>query len=550
MRKTRFSKVLALTLVFVMVMSSVASAATPVRKLSNTLTATFNVAAPVITVADVENLDELKTALGNTAIDTINITKSFSTAEKIVVGRPLTINGGNNTITFTSDIANWNSNYVMQVYNTLGVTISNIKLTGGDAGLLVNSSTVTLTGVIDVSGNEFGGIETAIGDGLLTSPLLTVTGVTLFTNITEAYGLPTIWEDGITNTVIQNGLTLITFIKSPDKTQEQYYIKVENSVDQVANAIAAVNGITDVTIREVFEQYSSVLGISDDIMIKFRELPVDQGRQKAVADAVIMLKPYNNKADIKLVFEGTVKKEYDKMMFINAVDGATTPSEMKAALDAQLDIIHANRQALIGQLKEMSPKYDTIVAVLEASTYTKVLAQVNSMSETALASLAEALYAKKVEVGGKFFGVVNITDAINSILQANPVVLSWNLGNGTIEAIVGQIKNATVTATLSPGVNSVTARLAIEVSNVEGIEVEDFKFISIEDNINSPGTPAEKAAWLNRTVSAETGKITFFWGPEEGTTINKQVITDTQFIFNKAGVYNINLYLIEGGLID
>jgi hypothetical protein len=78
----------------------------------------------------------------------------------------VTINGNNKTITFTGDETGWQGNYVLHVYNTTGVTIKDIKLTGGDAALLVNGSEVTLTGAIDVSGNEFGGIESSKGVGV------------------------------------------------------------------------------------------------------------------------------------------------------------------------------------------------------------------------------------------------------------------------------------------------------------------------------------------------------------------------------------------------
>ncbi len=67
--------------------------------------------------------------------------------------------------------------------------------------MLVNGSEVTLEGAIDVSGNEFGGIESSKGVGLENDPELNVTDAT-FTNTSEAYGLPTIWEDQITGTVV------------------------------------------------------------------------------------------------------------------------------------------------------------------------------------------------------------------------------------------------------------------------------------------------------------------------------------------------------------
>src|SRR5690606_13140340 len=123
---------------------------------------------------NVGSLVELKEALSNEAKTTINITENITTTEKILVARPVTINGGSKTIAFTSDALGWQGNYVLHVYNTTGVTIKDLSLTGGDAALLVNGSEVTLEGTVDVSGNEFGGIESSIGLNITTSPKLTV----------------------------------------------------------------------------------------------------------------------------------------------------------------------------------------------------------------------------------------------------------------------------------------------------------------------------------------------------------------------------------------
>jgi adenosine/AMP kinase len=153
-------------------------------------------------IANVGTLEEFKAALADASKSLINLTADFTTTEKILVSRDdVTINGNNKTITFTGDETGWKGNYVLHVYNTTGVTIKDIKLTGGDAALLVNGSEVTLTGAIDVSGNEFGGIESSKGVGVEKDPKLTVTGAT-FTNTSEAYGLPTIWEDQVEGTVV------------------------------------------------------------------------------------------------------------------------------------------------------------------------------------------------------------------------------------------------------------------------------------------------------------------------------------------------------------
>ncbi|BBH23452.1 hypothetical protein Back11_47970 [Paenibacillus baekrokdamisoli] len=179
------------------------------------------------TVAEVENSEELKTALENLTKTTIKVTADFSTAEKIIVSRAVTINGGNHAVTFTGNAVGWNGNYVFQVYNVTGETVfKNIKVTGADAAILVNGSNVTLTGTVDVSGNEFGGIELGKGVGVNSQPLLNIAGAT-FTNSSEKYGQPTVWEDGVDANRVTGG----TLTKVPKGSQLQYYITVGNSVD-------------------------------------------------------------------------------------------------------------------------------------------------------------------------------------------------------------------------------------------------------------------------------------------------------------------------------
>lgn len=177
--------------------------------------------------ANVSDLAGIKNALDDPNIKTINIVDDFETSERIIVDHAVTINGGHKSISFTGNEPGWNSNYVMQVYNTSDVTISDLSLTGGDGALLVNSSAVSLKGTIDVSGNEFGGIEVSKGKGEgLSDPSLDVTGAN-FVNTTEAYGKPTMWED-----IIKGKITGAEKFTSNDKVkteQVQYYINASNA---------------------------------------------------------------------------------------------------------------------------------------------------------------------------------------------------------------------------------------------------------------------------------------------------------------------------------
>ena len=154
----------------------------------------------------VNNETELKEAINNADIKTIELGSDIDITETIVVMSEKTIDGKNHTITYkglfkggVSDNTVWGNNtngrgvYIIQVYNT-SATIKDIKLTGGNAGLLINGSNVELKGTIDVSGNGFGGIELGQGSGVTNTPAVALNDVKLV-NTTETSDKPTLWID-------------------------------------------------------------------------------------------------------------------------------------------------------------------------------------------------------------------------------------------------------------------------------------------------------------------------------------------------------------------
>ncbi len=143
---------------------------------------------------------EFKSALADQSITDIIIGKDIDTTEKINITRPVTIEGNNHTLkyvgTFGSDKSPsnkvWGGIYILQVYKTMA-TIRNIKLTGGNAALLVNGGQVKLEGTIDVSGNGFGGIELGQGAGVESVARLDMDKDTNIVNTTESSDTPTLW---------------------------------------------------------------------------------------------------------------------------------------------------------------------------------------------------------------------------------------------------------------------------------------------------------------------------------------------------------------------
>lgn len=144
--------------------------------------------------------DELKQAINDAEVTTIILGNDIETTEKINVLRPVIIDGNGKKITYvgtfgptaSTDNKVWAGIYVLQIYNTTA-TIKDITLTGGNAGLLINGSDVTLEGAIDVSGNGAGGIELGIGSGLTTVPKLELPAGSTVVNTTETTEQPTFW---------------------------------------------------------------------------------------------------------------------------------------------------------------------------------------------------------------------------------------------------------------------------------------------------------------------------------------------------------------------
>ena len=181
--------------------------------LTITLCTTLNVKAA--TSKTVNNQAELKDALNDSNISTIMLGSDIETTEKINILRDVTIDGNNKTIKYvgtfgssnSSDNTVWGGIYVLQVYKS-NVTLKNIKLTGGNAGLLINGGHATFVGKIDVSGNGFGGIELGKGSGVTEAPKLSLTDDAEIINTTESADKPTLWvPDDTTDAVIEIGNT-------------------------------------------------------------------------------------------------------------------------------------------------------------------------------------------------------------------------------------------------------------------------------------------------------------------------------------------------------
>lgn len=207
---------------------------------------------------------ELKEALANPTVTNVVLTADIPTAETIVLGRSdVSIQGNDKTISFTGDTSGWQGHYVFQVYNASAISINSLRMTGGDAGLLVNGSQVTLTGHTHVTGNEFGGIEVSNGK----SPKFeaTLTSTNDIYNFSEINAKPTVWTDGANATFNDvNGTMLLATHVNPN--QKQYYLNAANTGTVATNA---TQNKTYVSLQDAFDAASEndTVLLNQDVVI-------------------------------------------------------------------------------------------------------------------------------------------------------------------------------------------------------------------------------------------------------------------------------------------
>lgn len=249
-------------------------------------------------VAEINNAAELAAAAADSNINVFSIKSSFTTADKTVLSRSVYVDGNGNTITFAG-VSGWASEYVFQAYKT-SLTMNNISITGGDAAILANGSNLKLEGAVNVTGNEFGGIEVSQGQNVTVPASLNVTGTLI--NHSEAYALPTVWSDS--NSTVTGPLTKATHIKI---SQDQYYL------DAVKADIAATNVTLGLT-------YSSAQGALDAALpgntVRLdRNVNLPAGSLRFVKDSVTL--DGNNKI-VTAAFVGVNRTEDAAAVYINA----------------------------------------------------------------------------------------------------------------------------------------------------------------------------------------------------------------------------------------
>ena len=176
--------------------------------------------------AEASTVESLNDAISNPEIKVITITDEINADEVLSINRSVVLKGqksdaksskskiifnnidgieivdaGNVTIEdinieITNNEEGWQGLYGVQVYGETKASLKDVSVTGADGGILINGAEVELDGVVDVSGNEFGGIEMSKGVYVETSPKL-IGSVINLKNSSESTLNPTIWIDKV-----------------------------------------------------------------------------------------------------------------------------------------------------------------------------------------------------------------------------------------------------------------------------------------------------------------------------------------------------------------
>ena len=136
----------------------------------------------------------------------------------------------------------WNpGEFGIKVYDADAVVLENITVKNANAGIQVNSSTVTIQGNIVVSGNQFGGIGVDKGSALEEKGSLTVAaGVNLVCDDTD---VPAIWLESDENArIADNTNSLVDYTPTAEgKDSQTWYLTATQDVNFNKELVTAKN---------------------------------------------------------------------------------------------------------------------------------------------------------------------------------------------------------------------------------------------------------------------------------------------------------------------
>ena len=542
---------------------------TATDKAGNTVTsATFDFDA---TGALVTNIDELNAALSDNTIETIYLNNDITDlTSRVVVNRAVTINGNNHKLTFTDAIngatygerqgvvvsANdvvindltiemdavegddtWTGTYAIQVFSG-SATLNNITTTGADGGIFANNSTITLTGTIDVSGNEFGGIEVSNGN-----PVLNATEATLV-NTTEEFKKPTIWTDKTPNAVVNvKDMFENKYVKDE---QIQYYLDEEYTKIANVSTIDELNAaLSDNTIETIY--------LNNDI--------TDLTSRVVVNRAV------------------TINGNNHKLTFTDAINGATYGERqgvVVSANDVVINDLTIEMDAVEGD--------DTWTGTYAIQVFSGS-ATLNNITTTGadggiFSNRSTVTLTGTIDVSGNEFGgievsngtstlnateatIVNTTEAFrkptiwtdqtpDAVVNVEGFTSNNTIKNGQVQYYLNEnnIENSEITTNVNDIYTSTDLNQPTSITPNASATITVYKsYTNIRFKVENIITPdgANVKVWAQDTDGNIWDMITAGWGPEAGFPVEAgySATTPFQIVVDKAGSYSADIVLYD-----
>ncbi|SHD76532.1 hypothetical protein [Schnuerera ultunensis] len=383
--------------------------------------------------------------------------------------------------------------------------------------MLVNGSEVTLTGAIDVSGNEFGGIESSKGVGVGTNPKLTVTDAT-FTNGTEAYGLPTIWEDQITGTVVAAD-EQFTVNEEVREGQVQYYLKEENA-EPTKPSLKVTSPAEEVSAEA--EEFEITFAVTHDKELEYLEIDHNLGKHGSV--------PYEEKLP-------------EFKLYPN-VDNPWAPTDMEEP-EAGNRKTEATEQGLEATYSA-GEKTWTLTFGKPVLNQIRNLTAEYSNNEFRIYSLVRDI--EGVQSGSMHDGGYETT-IVTLVIQALPEQSTYKLTHtglqesytaGDLIDVTGKTQEQinTAVAVATKGLDPVKVTLATDVLGKTGYDAVRILPVNAGENIQLWAKDTSNN-WYDINVTG--------WGDLSGFKLDAQynVTTDIYVVSDKAGDYELKIELVD-----
>ncbi|MGI5893926.1 MAG: pectate lyase-like adhesive domain-containing protein [Candidatus Merdivicinus sp.] len=340
--------------------------------------------------------EELETALSGDAKEIV-LTQNIDTTKTISVDREVVIDGNGKTLEASNlnstpgqnsallitadgvkvenlvldaaktDVGAWGSIYTIQVYEATGVVLNNVTAKGGNGGIIVNGSDVTLEGTTDVSGNGFGGIEVSKGVDVESDPVLTVNGTIVYAD--ESLTKPAVWIDKLEGTVNWEGHDPYHYTESG---KNQYFYFVNNDLGKPVVEMAEKDEFT-VTEKVAAEENGKIT----------EYVPVDENKV-----AVSLKKGVESYTNVRFVVE--VEGEAADGLQLIAQDTSGNWYDIAVAgwgIEAGFPIADATTNVYVTANK--AGTYHVTVKLVDVKNDSAVLAEVSGVIEAVEAPVTE-----------------------------------------------------------------------------------------------------------------------------------------------------------------